>query len=86
MRNAYVYPPACFAMCFVFVLAPRALRTLMRLSFLQTEAMAGALLADMAEEALTAAEQTQSAAKEGKQRRRRGKGGFACCGGKPDLE
>ena len=59
----------------------------MRLSFLQTEAMAGALLADMAEEALTAAEQTQSAAKEGKQRRRRrGKGGFACCGGKPDLE
>ena len=52
----------------------------MRLSFLQTEAMAGALLADMAEEG------KQAAAKEGKQRRRRRKGGFACCGGKPDLE
>ena len=86
MRNAYVYPPACFAMCFVLSRPHTSFRTLMRLSFLQTEAMAGALLADMAEEALTAAEQTQSAAKEGKQRRRRRKGGFACCGGKPDLE
>ena len=80
MRNAYVYTPACFAMCFVLSWPHTSFRTLMRLSFLQTEAMAGALLADMAEEG------KQAAAKEGKQRRRRRKGGFACCGGKPDLE